>query len=252
MQVDAWQRPHVGQRYPADDQHACDAAQECGQTVDFLWDAPQEEEAEHAAREDARECPPRVDDALDAQHDDGHAGAENAHAKTGEAHDGQLQLLVFVVVLWVVVAQAVSDAAGLEEEGTHVVGQDNRGGTGHRGRHRVHAGGEDAGNEQAAQAYGQPVDDEVGEDVVGLGLNLGRQRGHASLIVRVERAADEEEECRDRNKEIASEKCRELCILVRPLSHSSHPSPLHPVQGLFSAVPQFGHYPSSFACFSSL
>ena len=214
VQVDARQLPEVGQRNPADDQYAADAAQQCRPGRDALRDAPQEEQSQHAAGEDAGECPPGIDDALHAQHGDGHTGSQDAYAETGEAHDGQLQLLVLMVVLRVVMTQLVCYIASLEEEGAHIVGQYNRGRRGDRGRHGAHAGSKDAGDEQTAQSDGQPVDDEVGEDIVGLGLYLCGQRDHTSLIVAVEGTADEEEQCGDGDEEIAAEEGREAGILV--------------------------------------
>ena len=101
---------------------------------------------------------------------------------------------MLVMVVWVVVAQAVCDVAGLQKEGTHVVRQDNRSGRGHRRRYRRHACCKDAGNQQASQTYWQTIDDEVGEHIVGLGLNVGRQWCYASLIIAVERRANKEKE----------------------------------------------------------
>ena len=102
-----------------------------------------------------------------------------------------------------------------QEERAHVVRQDNCSGRGHAGRNGRHACSKDACNEQASKAYGQTIDDEVGEYVVGLGLNLCRQLSDASLIVAVKGATNEEEQGAYRNEQIASEECRKLRILVR-------------------------------------
>ena len=98
-----------------------------------------------------------------------------------------------MMIFWVVMAQTVGNLASLQEEGAHIIGQDNRSSRGHRRRDGAHASGEDRGYEQSAQANRQAVDDEIGEYIVGLGLNLCRQRGYASLIVAVQSTSDEEE-----------------------------------------------------------
>ena len=188
VQVDSRQVPHPAQRNPRDDSDAGHAAHQGGSTAYAPGHDAQQEQAEHTAGEDARQRPPCVDDALDAEHGDGHDDAQHADNDTGEAQHEHMMAL-----------------GGMAGERLHIVGQDDRGGRGDAGAHRAHAGGEDAGNEQAAQAHGQPVHDEIGEDVVGLGLNLGGQRCHAGLIVAVERAANEEEEGRDGDEQPAAE-----------------------------------------------
>ena len=89
VQVDAWEAPHVGQRYPGNDANAAEAAQEGCEAVDSLWNATQEEESEHTSREDARQRPPGIDDALYTQHGDGHNSSQNTYAETAEANNGK-------------------------------------------------------------------------------------------------------------------------------------------------------------------
>ena len=212
--MNAWQVPHGGHTDPTDDQDTTDTPKECCHTVDFLRNATQEEESQHTPREDARQRPPRVNDAFYREHCNGHTSAQDAHAKTRQAYNGELEFLMLMMVLRIMMTQMIGHTTCLQEERPHVVRQDNRGCTRHAGRHRTHACRKDARNEQASKAYGQTIDDEVGEYVVGLGLNLCRQLSDASLIVAVEGRTNQEEQRRDGNEQIASEERRELRVLV--------------------------------------
>ena len=89
MQMNAWQIPHGGHTNPADDQDACNAPEECCRAVDFLRNATQQEQTQHATRENARQRPPRVDDAFYREHCNSHTSTQNAHAKARQAHNGQ-------------------------------------------------------------------------------------------------------------------------------------------------------------------
>ena len=119
-----------------------------------------------------------------------------------------------MVVSRVVMAQVIGHSTRFQKERTHIVRQDDGSRRGHRCRHGAHAGSKDRGNKQASQADGQPVDDKIGEHIVGLLRNVGRQRSHTCLVVAVQRRAYEEEQGRNRNEQVAAEESRELGILV--------------------------------------
>ena len=48
MQMDAWKVPDGSKGYPGDDQDACHTTEEGCQAIDFLRDATQEEQSQHA------------------------------------------------------------------------------------------------------------------------------------------------------------------------------------------------------------
>ena len=95
MQVRSRQVPRISQRHPRYDNDADDDADGGSSSADAAWHDAQEEQSQHTAGKDAAQYPPRVDDALHAQHQHGHDTAQSTNTQTAEAQDEQIISLTF-------------------------------------------------------------------------------------------------------------------------------------------------------------
>ena len=197
MQVDAGEVVESRQGNPCDDGDACHTADEGSPPTDATGENAQQEEAEHTAREDGRQFPPRIDDALHTEHGNGDDNADNADDATRQTEHHHVAAL-----------------RGAFDQRLVVVGEDDGGGGGDTGGHRAHAGGEDGGDEQTAQTHRETVDDEEREHVVGLGGNVIRQQTRMRRVVAVECRTDEEKQRGDGDEQVTAKQGGEACVAV--------------------------------------